>query len=180
MKWHDVVVWFKKLFKKEQITARIYSTSTADKVASLMAAAHNPSILDTWVFGNGNDFIAPLPKDESAVYLYNVSRTPARLTNGLIKNLTIPARAADKEVSTAVSIPKQYLEPVPQPGTDTIKIVVWNGDRVAADLLCPENYKDWKNLDWDEHNPKTCTQEGTNYYQRGCFWSLNKPPTVEE
>lgn len=119
----------------------------------------------------------PHPEDAGKVWIYNISELEYTLSNGLIPKLKIRGCKPEERYVVATSLPEVFREPVHNVDTDTVEFRHRDGRRVAQDLINPQNLG--FNQDFDIADTSTLAT-GSNYNQRGVFWSRHNPPLKSE
>ena len=111
------------------------------------------------------------------VWIYNISRREYTLGNGMISNLKVPACPADAEYTVVTSIPAVVIQPKENVDNNTVDYVMFDGRRVAMDLINPSNL----GLDQDTKvDPNRQFGIGTNFSNKGLFFSTHNPPLKKE
>ena len=112
------------------------------------------------------------------VWIYNISHRAYTLSNGLVKRLAVPACPEDAEYVVATSLPAVVIQPKPNFDTGDIDYTLFDGRRVAMDLIDPSNLGTDQdaNYDWIRRTSST----GNNFSLRGVFFSTHNPPLKKE
>lgn len=157
---------------RKEATAYILDTDTTVMSEALMQSAnvaYDPSMENlNWTFKQ---------QGKVKVWIYNTNHQGCVLGNGFIKKLIVPACPQDAEYVVATSIPAVMIQPKDNADNDCIDYVMFDGRRVAMDLIDPENF----GTDQDANFGRSRSlSSGTNFSMRGVFFSTHNPPLKKE
>jgi len=161
-----------KVTSNLEVTAHIdkyYSTELAD---CLMRGANpplDPSIENlNWVFQQ---------QGTVKVWIYNISHQEYNLGNGMVKRLTVPACPEDADYAVVTSLPAVMVQPKDNVDNNRVDYVLFDGRRVAMDLIDPANLGIDQDSDWTWARRLS---SGCNFSMKGVFFSTHNPPLKKE
>ena len=117
------------------------------------------------------DFSSLTVQAEPRVWIYNASRMEHSVDHPVLGTVRIPANTTSKRYSMWTSLPSVVKTVRHNLDTNETYGVPMRGDRLAMDLINPDNL----GLDQNEVT-KNVTSVGRNLGEKGVFWSLNNPP----
>jgi hypothetical protein len=108
------------------------------------------------------------------VWIYNISQQEYVLGNSIIRKLKVPARKDKEDYAVVTSFPELVAEPVYNVDNNETHFYLIKGERLAMDLINPSNL----GLDQDATGMSygITLSIGTNFSDRGVFFSTKNPP----
>ena len=111
------------------------------------------------------------------VWIYNISHQEYHLGNGIVKSLTVPACPEDAEYTVVTSLPAVMIQPKDNVDNNCIDYVLFDGRRIAMDLIDPANMGIDQDSDWSWARRMST---GCNFSMKGVFFSTHNPPLKKE
>jgi hypothetical protein len=111
------------------------------------------------------------------VWIYNVSRQTFKVDHPVLRNVTIWGNETRKRYTMVTSLPNIVQMPLHNNDSWETTAVPIRGERLAMDLINPDNLGLDQNKGTDTIRPTGICR---NLGEQGVFWSLNNPPKKEE
>ena len=108
------------------------------------------------------------------VWIYNVSPREYVLGNSLVKRLPVPA-CENSEYVVATSLPTVFVHAKEDINTNAMDYLIYDGRRVAMDLISPSNLGLDQDANMTEH-----FAVGNDFSKKGVFFSTHNPPLKRE
>ena len=158
---------------KVEVTAHIDKYSNHELADCLMRGANLP--IDTRL-AHVNWLYAQQAK-EVKVWIYNIAHQGYVLDNSMVRTLKVPACTEDAEYAVVTSIPAVYIYPKDNVDSNEVDYVIFDGRRVAMDLIDPANMGIDQDSDWTWARTLS---SGCNFSMKGVFFSTHNPPLKKE
>jgi hypothetical protein len=161
-----------KPWDAQEVTAHIDKLRNQELSDNMMRMSNppiDPSIENlNWIFKQ---------QGKVKVWIYNISHEEYHLGNGMVKKLTVPACSDDAEYSVVTSLPAVMIQPKDNVDNNCIDYVLFDGRRVAMDLIDPANMGIDQDSDWSWARRLST---GCNFSMKGVFFSTHNPPLKKE
>ena len=120
------------------------------------------------------EFNAAVEEPKGFVHIYTIVHKEFNLTHPLFPHFFVPKCPTGEKYLKVASLRHPYPQ-FDRDADDNPVTRAWFADRIAMDLLSPDN----RSLDQNAIATDSLSQ-GNNYNLQGLFWSKNNPPTAVE
>jgi hypothetical protein len=161
-----------KPWDAQEVTVHIdkyYNQELSDRMMRGANPPLDPSIENlNWVFKR---------QGKVKVWIYNISHLSHNLGNGMVKFLKVPACPEDAEYTVVTSLPAVMIQPKDNVDNNCIDYGLFDGRRIAMDLIDPDNMGIDQDSDWSRARTLS---SGCNFSMKGVFFSTHNPPLKKE